>query len=155
MRHFRLAAAAAFVAAAPAVAPAGAQTTTFTFDAVPTRGAGAFQTASGYTFTNFLTLETASSFGAGSNGQGARFAYVALGQGFGSVRRETANFYLQSALLSYRAFDGNTAGPLAVTINGYVGLDPLAAPRSPRRCSSPARPRCSRSTRWGSPKSSS
>ncbi len=132
MRQFRpvaVAAAAALVAAAAPARAAGAQpTTTISFDAVPAAGAGAFLTTGGYTFTNFLTLETGSSFGTGSNGAGARFAYVGLDQGFGSVRNQAQNFFLESALLSFRAFDGNTAGPLAVTINGYRGFDPAADP---------------------------
>lgn len=108
--------------------PAGAQTTQFTFDSVPTpAAAGAFMDAGGgYTFENFLTLESGSEFGAGNNGNGARFAYVGLRQGFGSVRRETRDFYLRSAFLSFRAFDGNTTAPVFVTINGYRGFDPEA-----------------------------
>jgi hypothetical protein len=128
MRLLRTAAFVAFAAAAP-VGAAAAQPTVITFNAVPTTaGAGAFATASGYAFTNFATLETGSSFGTGDNGLGARFAYVPLGQGFGSVRREGLDFFFQSALLSFRAFDGNVSGPLTVTINGYRGFDPAAAP---------------------------
>ena len=131
MRPLRTAAALAVtVVVVTASAPAaGAQTTVFTFDAVPTATApGAFATVGGYSFTNFSTLETASPFGTGSNGVGARFAYVPLGLGYGSVRRESADFFFQSALLSFRAFDGNTSAPLFVTVNGYRGFDPGADP---------------------------
>jgi len=124
MRLLRTAAALAVTAAFAAARPAGAQTTQFSFDTLPnSAGAGAFALADGYTFTNFSTLETDSFFGTGDNGNGARFAYVPLGQGFGSVRRETRNFYLRSASLSFRAFDDNTTEPVFVTVNGYRGFD--------------------------------
>jgi hypothetical protein len=126
MRLFRCLPAAATAALFAGAGAAGAQPTLITFDAVPTASAaGAFATAGGYTFTNFSTLEANSPFGTGSNAVGAagRFAYVPLGQGFGAVRRETLDFYLQSAFLSYRAFDANVSGPVTVTLNGYRGFD--------------------------------
>ena len=132
MRSLRTAAALAALALPAVAAPvrtAAAQATVITFDAVPTAGAaGAFATASGYSFTNFSTLETNSAFGTGNNGVGARFAYVPLALGFGSVRRETVNFDLFGALLSFRAFDGNAGGPVALTVNAYRGFDAAADP---------------------------
>jgi hypothetical protein len=131
MRLLRTAAAVAALAVT-AVAPvrtAAAQPTVINFDSVPSAtAAGAFATASGYAFTNFSTLETNSAFGTGNNGVGARFAYVPLELGFGSVRRETINFDLFGALLSFRAFDGNAAGPVALTVNAYRGFDAAADP---------------------------
>jgi hypothetical protein len=135
MPQFRLAvAAAALVAAAAPARVAGAQPTTITFDAVPAAGAGAFLTASGYTFANFATLEANSAFGTGSNAVGGsgRFAYVTLQPGdpdaaFGSVRRADVNFDLLDAFLSFRRFDAETA-PVAITVLGYRGFDLEAAP---------------------------
>lgn len=126
MRLLRTAASFALAAAFASLPArsAGAQTTQFSFDSIPTPdAAGAFMEAGGYTFENFFTLESGSEFGTGDNGNGARFAYVPLRQGFGSVRRETRNFFLRSAYLSFRAFDDNTAGPVFVTVNGYRGFD--------------------------------
>lgn len=129
MRPFRrLVAAVATTTLLAGAGTAAAQDTRITFDAVPTAtAAGAFATASGYTFANLSTLEAASAFGTGANAVGGtgRFAYVPLAQGFGSVRREDTTWNLLSAFLSFRAFDGNTA-PVSVTVNGYRGLDPAA-----------------------------
>ena len=134
MRSLRLAVVSA-VLTVSAVGRADAQpVTTLTFDAIPsTAGAGAFQTASGYRFTNFATLEATSAFGTGSNAVGGtgRFAYVTLQPGlpdaFGSMRRDDINFNLLDAFVSFRRFDG-VASPVTITVNAYRGFDPLAAP---------------------------
>jgi hypothetical protein len=96
---------------------------------VPTAGAaGAFATASGYSFTNFSTLETNSAFGTGNNGVGARFAYVPLALGFGSVRRETVNFDLFGALPVVPRLRRQRRRARGADVNAYRGFDAAADP---------------------------